>query len=608
MSPPSRFPACIAFFIPHSLIPFFALLVVLAAASSGQGWDRVIDSPMYREAELMIPPGELSFPAAAKELWLRALERPEADMKCQAAQAISLAHRDGIAGFQSTIPALQKELDQASHPVVRLALAEALITLEAREAADRLLELVPGADSELGDLVEPALARWDHRPARQMWLARLNDSATPTRSLLLAIRCLAAVREQQAALRLRSLAVDLQTTPPVQVEAARALGWLRTSGLEKDADSLVAQKGDSAAPRLAAAALLRQHGSQQAIALLKRLLHDPEPAVASLAAARLFEVDFDGLVPEVEYLLGRPEPSLRLLGVAVLRRWPTEKAVRLLGDRLSDEHVDVRVEARDSLRELADEEGWRNEVLAAGMKAVEGHAWEAQEQGTVLLTQLNHKPAADRLLDLLTTNRPEVYVTAGWGLRKLAVPNTLPAVLRHVIEQQQQLERLPSPLSPAQSHAVGLRAHSLSQLIQFMGLQRYTPADATLRHFVYRPQRPGLWAEARAAAIWALGLMHEGEGDRLLPLVMELEARLSDTGSIPPEDGRVRMLSAFCLGLLKAEKAIPTLQQFRSREAPSRNYVSNACGWAIEHMKGRTMPPPRPIPIARRQWFLTPLP
>ena len=35
-------------------------------------------------------------------------------------------------------------------------------------------------------------------------------------------------------------------------------------------------------------------------------------------------------------------------------------------------------------------------------------------------------------MKLLTFDRPEVFVTAAWGLRRLAVPETVPAVADHV--------------------------------------------------------------------------------------------------------------------------------------------------------------------------------
>src|SRR5205823_1102843 len=121
-----------------------------------------------------------------------ALDRPEVEMRLRAAQAIGLAHRRGMKGLESTVAPLVKALDEPTqHPTVRIAAAQTLIALDARQAAPSLLTHARDGDAELREVVEPALARWDHRPARAIWLARLDAPASPTRSLVLAIRALA---------------------------------------------------------------------------------------------------------------------------------------------------------------------------------------------------------------------------------------------------------------------------------------------------------------------------------------------------------------------------------------------------------------------------------
>src|SRR5207248_3063392 len=68
------------------------------------------------------------FPPRLVDLWLRALNRPETDLKCQAAAAIALAHRRGMPGLEATVVPLIRTLDQPDqHPAVRLAAAQALV-------------------------------------------------------------------------------------------------------------------------------------------------------------------------------------------------------------------------------------------------------------------------------------------------------------------------------------------------------------------------------------------------------------------------------------------------------------------------------------------------
>jgi HEAT repeat protein len=546
------------------------------------------------------------FPENAKALWLKALERPEADLKCQAAGAIALARQRGMKGLETTIAPLLTAFDQPDqHPSVRLAIAQTLITLEAKETAPSLFRQSQSGSSELRDLVEPALARWDYRPAREEWLRRLNEPATSQRGLVLAIQGLGTVREPQAVERLRELVLSDRVLVANRLEAARALGRIRGEGLEKDAEQLAAVGTVTA--RLAAVSLLRQHRSEASIQLSKKLAEDQEPAVTGSAVARLHEIDPDLVVPFVDRLLGSADPNLRSLGVEVLCHRPTEKHVRMLADRLDDLHPAVRVKARRSLLALAEKKEFRDPVFTEGTRMLATQEWRGLEQATILLVLLEHKAAADRLVELLSFARPEVSVTAAWGVRRLAVPETLPAVLKYVEAQRKRV--IAASANPAQKDVpLDVIDHQLSQLNQFLGQQKFGPADGVLRQFIPRMEKPMtslvLCPEARAAAIWAVGLINEGKS---LPAVAKaLEARLADTGSIPPEEGCVRRMAAITLGRLDAKDAVPTLRTFCPDFEPSENPINNACGWALERLTGDAMPPPKTIQRIQRDGFLMP--
>lgn len=584
---------------------WLASAFVLCPCPVRAAFDEVIDSPMYQAPDLPAPPVVMVFPEEAKGLWLKALERPEADLRCKAADAIALAQRRGVKGLETTVAPLLAALDRPDqHPAVRLAVAQALIALDARDAAPSLLRQSQSAGGDLRDLVEPALARWDYRPARAVWLARLAEPAAPQRGLVLAAQGLAAVREGEAADRLREMALSDRAAGAIRLEAARALGSLRDDGLEADAERLAADTSTRGLlTRLAAASLLRRHRGEKAVRLLQRLAADPEPAAAALAVARLIEIDPKLLAPEAERLLASPDPKLRSLGVEVLLRQPTEKHVRLLADRLDDPHPEVRVKARRALSELAARKEFRDAVIERATRVLAAGEWRGLEQATILLAQLGHKPAGGRLVELLASDRPEVYVTAAWGLRRLADPETLPGVVRQVESRQKRLRAAASRPDPT---AV-LLDHQLSQLNQLLGQQKHGPADAVLRQFIPRMEKPmtaPVGSESRAAAIWALGLIHEKKA--VPDLATALEARLNDIGSMPPEDIRVRRMSAVALGRLRAKEALPSLRAGFSDKEPSLNPVNNACGWAIEQLTGEAVPPPKTIRTAQRDWFLTP--
>src|SRR5207247_1101142 len=114
-----------------------------------------IDSPMYHDPELPMPKVVPAHLDKVKPLWLKALARPEADVKRQAAQAIAVAHREGMKGLDAMVAPLRKVLeDREAHPAVRLAVARALIVLDARAAAESLFAQAQQSGGELRDLVE----------------------------------------------------------------------------------------------------------------------------------------------------------------------------------------------------------------------------------------------------------------------------------------------------------------------------------------------------------------------------------------------------------------------------------------------------------------------
>jgi hypothetical protein len=578
-------------------------LLLFAAAPAG-AFDQCIDSPMYRLPDLPDPPVEYVFAPELKVLWLRALERPEAEMRLNAAAAIILAHRRGMKGLESTIDPLVKALDAPDQDdAVRQKVAQALIALDARQSAPRLFAQAQAGGLEFRETVEPVLALWDHRPARAAWLGRIQSPVTPARSLTVAIQLLGVLRDEQAAPRLRELAIAASTTGPIRLEAARALGEIRPAGLEADAELLAADatpRGLSS--RLAAALLLHRHTSPPAVALLNRLARDPEPAVAVNAAWRLFAIDPALTLPMLDLLLGHADPQMRLLGVEVMHRLPTRDRLRLLGDRLQDAHPDVRVKARERLLELAALKEHREYILDEATRVLAQDDWRGIEHAAILLTQLQHRPAAARLVQLLTTDRPEAFITVAWGLRKLAVPETLPPVLNYV---RQEFERSTTsrPLAGRKAVPGDATSHQLSQLNQLLGQERYQPADAVLRKFV--PKRMDL-IEGRAAAVWALGLLHEGKNDA--ELADELAGRLNEINAIPPEHPAVRRMSAVALGRMQAAETLPSLRRFFTPEKAVNDLVARGCGWAIARITGEPAPAAATVRRVYPDWFLAPHP
>jgi HEAT repeat protein len=571
--------------------------LLLVPGSAAGAFDELIDSPMYRLPALPLAPNEIVFPDELKGLWLRALERPEAEMRLRAAEAITLAQQRGMKGLESTIPRLIAALDAPDqHEAVRVAVARALAVLDARQSAASLLRLAETGGVDLREIIEPTLVRWDHRPAHALWLARLQAPATPPRSLIFAMQGLAAAREEKAVDRLRELAGSKGVSGPLRVEAARALGAICTNGLDKDADMLAA---GGLIDRLVAARMLHRHSSPAAIALLKVLVGDPEPAVSVVATGRLLEIDPALVLPLLKVVLAHADPEMRSLGIDAVHRSPALERVHLLADRLPDVHPAVRKKARLHLKDWAANKELRERVLQEATGVLAGKDWRGLEQAALLLTQLDHRPAAGRLVQLLTSNRPEVFVTAAWGLRELAVAETLAPVTKYVRAEYDRVVA-GKPLEGRQSVSGGMIDHQLSQLNQLLGQQKYQPAEPVLRLFV--PKRINV-GECRAAAIWALGLLHEDKLDA--GLASELMGRLNDRARIPPEDARVPRMAAISLGRMKAVEALPTLRRYYSG-GPPPDGTPGACAWAIERITGEPTPALVTVRLLQLDWFLTP--
>lgn len=581
-----------------------ALLLAGVCLSAGPA-SELIDSPMYRNPDLPAPPVEIVIPEGAKEQWLRALERPEVDYRSRAADAIARAHRLGVEGMDTTAGPLRTALDKADeHPSVRLALARTLIALGSRDAADSLLRAARSGPREMRELIDPALASWDHRPARELWLERLGDPAASVRTRIAATQCLGVVKEESAAGPLRELVLSDRTAAPLRVAAAGVLGTLRAEGLEADAERLAGDAKAFGIPaRLAAASLLRRHEGETAVKLLKRLTRDTEPAVGAVALGRLIEIDPNHAVPDLDFILASADPKMRALGVLVLFWQPSEKHVRLMGDRLDDVDPGVREAARAKLQDLGGKQEWRSGVIAEGVRLLAGPSWRGQEQAAILLARLDHKPAGKRLTELLTADRPEAFVTAAWALRILGPPETLPAVTSYVDAELGRALKATS-LPGRKEVPLSWADHQLSQLNQLLGEQKYAAADSVLRKFVPKSML-GVTGESRAAAVWALGLIHEGKS--VPALASALEGRLNDVASIPPEDMRVRRMAAILLGRVNAKDAVPSLRKFYTSKELSEDPVNNACGWAIERLTGEKVPAPKPIRRMQRDWFLSPI-
>ena len=117
------------------------------------------------------------------------------------------------------------------------------------------------------------------------------------------------------------------------------------------------------------------------------------------------------------------EPNIRKSTIRLLNLWKDAAATKLLGQLLSDVHPDVRSMARESLLEFAKNKELTQGVIETATKNLDSN-WQGKQQGLIVLTRLDHKPAAKKILTLLDHDRAEVHITAGWALENLSVEST----------------------------------------------------------------------------------------------------------------------------------------------------------------------------------------
>jgi HEAT repeat protein len=551
---------------------------------------------MWDDPKIELPEPIITFSPKLVPLWEQALDGPEVDLRRQAADNVILAHERGMRELEGMVEPLRRALRRPDlHPLVALAATRALVALNARGAADELFAHCKTDGMDVAGVVEPALAQWDYGPIRPVWLERLKNPQTHRRRLITAINGLAVVGEVDAVPNLLELSQSTKVPGDVRLAAARSLGLIEMDGLDAIARKLADDKSPSKiVDRVIAASMIASHRDESSLELMMELAVDSEPAVAAIALATLLEIDPDHVLRVVEVTIANADANVRRLGARALVARPTLERVKLLGPMLDDPHPGLREYVRQSLEAFAEKPELADQVIDLAVQMLRTSRWRGLEQASLLLTALDHKPAAQRLAELLDFNRPEVFVSAAWGLGRLAVPETFAAMCEKArIETEKTLngERCPD--------AVGRQVCYLNQAL---GRLKYAPCDDVLRSYI--PKSSPFPPEFRAGAIWALGHLHAGNPDD--KLAGQLGGRLADVDSAKPEDDDVRRMSAISMGRMKAEKSLDLLREFLNSETVNRP-AGYACGWAIELITGEPMDKPTAREVSSPGWFLDPL-
>ena len=117
-----------------------------------------------------------------KPLWMKALQRPDAELQRLVIDSIAIAHRRGVQGMGETAPRLIAILAKPGQSVdVSRAAVSALIELDRRDQAANLAAVAETYGPSFSRVVEPALARWKSPVMKDAWMQRVADASTVRR-------------------------------------------------------------------------------------------------------------------------------------------------------------------------------------------------------------------------------------------------------------------------------------------------------------------------------------------------------------------------------------------------------------------------------------------
>jgi hypothetical protein len=201
------------------------------------------DLVMYERPSVPQAPSRSEFPDGLAELWMKALERPDAELQRMVIDTFAIAHRKGLPDLERIQPRLLELLRQPDQrlDVVR-SIVQTLIVLDARDQADLLAARSSQHGISIAQIVEPALARWQSPVMEKAWLQRVTEASSGRTLMTLAMDGLGQLQTEQAAEPLERIVLNGAENIQVRFSAAQALGAILSSGLTELAQQLIDTK------------------------------------------------------------------------------------------------------------------------------------------------------------------------------------------------------------------------------------------------------------------------------------------------------------------------------------------------------------------------------
>ncbi len=535
--------------------------------------------------------------------WIAALNSPEEDLRRECAEALIQEVRRGNHSLEAFHQPLTDALNHSAIEEVRLTLASALIALNVSGADSVLAEAARTGGLRAQMLIEPALVQWKSSVLKDDWLERLKAplDISPLQ-LVFAANGLAVLEAADAVAPLQQIVLDRNHIRfDARLAAADALGHLAQDGLVDTARVLLDDTSpEGFSSRLIAVRLLAGHHGPACEEILLQAVRDQHPLVAAAAVEQLTQLAPEKIHPLLPELLHHSEPNVRRFSAQSLMNTPSESAVSIMGNLLSDRHPDVRQWARTQLLLLFQEDDLQHAVIQTVHRILAGDDWRALQQAAQLAGTVHDRESSRRMTELLDHERSEVRVTAAWALREMAVPDTLPGVHQWIRKVLKPVAgglsgQGTGKVSPADDAALGF-------LFELIGRQTYSEAVPEL--IICVPKRFDIGPRGRSAAIWALGLLFEDQPEPRL--VRELLSRAGDTSRQIREHAIVRATAAVSLGRIGDPESVEPLRAAMKEMTPG-NRIYESAKWAVGRITGTPQAPTPPRRAVPPDPFLRPV-
>lgn len=569
------------------------VLALVSTVSAAQTPDAVWQPyPMQAEVEALVPEAVAALDGELVGLWQKALQRPEVGTRLEAAEAFAVYAAQDIPGLAEAVgPALIEHYRAERDAWVRLALVRALIAMDARDAVS--LGWAEVDDPALLRIADPALAWWGDTDAIPVWRARFDQRGISDAALISAARALDSISDES----LPALVVEVLNDPTRSTSLKLALAETVTGYADEALFDTATDRIEGAdTDRLIAAMLLGTAPSSRADEANKAaraMLGDGNPVVARLAFSSLDRIKQEQAGRVVGTLSKHADAELRQTAVAwIAEHLEPDDGVALLVARLGDPATRTRFAAGDALIDFA-LAGQRDEVIEALDPTLAGDDWRSLEQAATIVGRLDHEPAADRLIELLTHERSEVRIASATAMRRLAVEST-----RDALRTQAQ-RWLDQALKGAGLFA---DAEPLTQLALCLGELRDPAADGLFKSLAEKNATVPL--TARRAGVWALGQLHAGVGDA--ESVRLFTARVNDRHPMEPEDPMLQAVAVLAIGRIAGVNQAASLKAWHASEILGLDvrYAAAAAHLEATGEALASLPPPR---SSRGVWFLVPI-